>query len=188
MRKFKNLAKKLSDFDKNLTTKKTICADLLFKISSKSNNFFRRYSVSKFQKNHYQNFFSKKSIPARTGAGKTLYTRDPHILHYHLEVVANLGNPGIKTYCRISKKIKNSNFYVKNSISTQCMAQKSWYLDRNQLKYDTLQQGSWYNSRIQNCAHFQILYFIDLYDRILVILVTITTRPITDTPNGLIFQ
>ena len=28
LRKFKNLAKKLSDFDKNLTTKKTICVDL----------------------------------------------------------------------------------------------------------------------------------------------------------------
>ena len=32
-RKFKNLAKKLSDFDKNLITKKTICVDLLVKIS-----------------------------------------------------------------------------------------------------------------------------------------------------------
>ena len=32
LRKFKNLAKKLSDFDKNLTTQKTICVDLLVEI------------------------------------------------------------------------------------------------------------------------------------------------------------
>ena len=42
-RKFKNLAKKLSDFDKNLTTQKTICVDLLVKISSKSNNFLAKF-------------------------------------------------------------------------------------------------------------------------------------------------
>ena len=41
--KFKNLAKKLSDFDKNLTTKKTICVDLLVKISSKSDNFLAKF-------------------------------------------------------------------------------------------------------------------------------------------------
>ena len=42
-RKFKNLAKKLSDFDKNLTTKKTICVDLLVKISSKSDNYLAKF-------------------------------------------------------------------------------------------------------------------------------------------------
>ena len=42
-RKLKNLAKKLSDFDKNLTTKKTICGDLLVKISSKSDNFLAKF-------------------------------------------------------------------------------------------------------------------------------------------------
>ena len=43
LRKFKNLAKKLSDFDKNLTTKKTIFVDLLVKISSKSDNFLAKF-------------------------------------------------------------------------------------------------------------------------------------------------
>ena len=43
LRKFKNLAKKLSDFDKNLTTQKTICVDLLVKISSKSDNFLAKF-------------------------------------------------------------------------------------------------------------------------------------------------
>ena len=42
-RKFKNLAKKLSDFDKNLTTQKIICVDLLVKISSKSDNFLAKF-------------------------------------------------------------------------------------------------------------------------------------------------
>ena len=42
-RKFKNLAKKLSDFGKNLTTQKTICVDLLVKISSKSDNFLAKF-------------------------------------------------------------------------------------------------------------------------------------------------
>ena len=43
LRYFKNLAKKLSDFDKNLTTQKTICVDLLVKISSKSDNFSAKF-------------------------------------------------------------------------------------------------------------------------------------------------
>ena len=43
LRKLKNLAKKLSDFDKNLTTQKTICVDLLVKISSKSANFMVKF-------------------------------------------------------------------------------------------------------------------------------------------------
>ena len=43
LRKFKNLAKRLSDFDKNLTTHKTICVDLLVKISSKSDNFLAKF-------------------------------------------------------------------------------------------------------------------------------------------------
>ena len=37
------MAKKLSDFDKNLTAQKTICVDLLVKISSKSDNFLARF-------------------------------------------------------------------------------------------------------------------------------------------------
>ena len=43
LRKFKNLAEKLSDSDKNLITKKTICVDLLVKISSKSDNFLAKF-------------------------------------------------------------------------------------------------------------------------------------------------
>ena len=43
LRKLKNLAKKLSDFDKNLTTQKTICVDLLVKISSESDKFLAKF-------------------------------------------------------------------------------------------------------------------------------------------------
>ena len=37
------MAKKLCDFDKNLTTEKTICVDLLVKILSKSDNFLAKF-------------------------------------------------------------------------------------------------------------------------------------------------